>query len=359
MISKVINKIKYLNADIERKKNSKRLYLDAKSELTRSKGSRRLIVFQTPVHSNIGDHAIALAQFSFLNKKCPDFEIIEVNQLIQNDIIKNCRELFNDNDIITLIGGGNFGNQYITEENLRRNVIDNFPSNKIIVFPQTVYYTNDKGGSYELSISQSIFSKHKNLTFDAREKVSYDLMKDYFPQNRIILTPDIVLSYQTNITNNREGALVVFRDDEEAVITEVNRNLLISKLDRLFPREVRRTDMHVKGRKRVYTPEFRDEVVSEKFKEFAASKIAITDRLHGMVFALLTGTPCVVLSNYNQKVSGTYEWIKNYPFIKFVNSVEEAIIAIDELSEIMDQEFRYDSSLLMDAFLPLENAIKN
>lgn len=37
----------------------------------------------------------------------------------------------------------------------------------------------------------------------------------------------------------------------------------------------------------------------------------VTDRLHGMIFAYLAGTPCVFLDNKTKKVSGVYNtWLK-------------------------------------------------
>jgi len=45
--------------------------------------------------------------------------------------------------------------------------------------------------------------------------------------------------------------------------------------------------------------------------DFSSSKLVVTDRLHGMVFAALAGTPCVVMGNCNYKVKGIYNWIEN------------------------------------------------
>ena len=43
----------------------------------------------------------------------------------------------------------------------------------------------------------------------------------------------------------------------------------------------------------------------------------ITDRLHGMIFAAITGTPCVVLQNNNHKIKATYEsWLRPLKHIR-------------------------------------------
>ena len=73
------------------------------------------------------------------------------------------------------------------------------------------------------------------------------------------------------------------------------------------------------------------ELVRIKMQRFAESQIVITDRLHGMVFAALTGTPCMVFANNHHKVMGTYDWISYLPYIKYASDVEDAIKIIPQL----------------------------
>jgi len=48
----------------------------------------------------------------------------------------------------------------------------------------------------------------------------------------------------------------------------------------------------------------------------------ITDRLHGMIFAFITGTPAIVLPNNNGKIEHSYDWISECGYICFLRSVE-------------------------------------
>lgn len=59
----------------------------------------------------------------------------------------------------------------------------------------------------------------------------------------------------------------------------------------------------------------------DKLEERASSKLLITDRLQGMVFAAITGTPCIVLNNNHYKVKGTYEWISTLDYIEYVADI--------------------------------------
>ena len=54
------------------------------------------------------------------------------------------------------------------------------------------------------------------------------------------------------------------------------------------------------------------------------SKIFVTDRLHGMIFATITGTPCIAMANSSGKVKGVHKWIsQNNDFVKFVENFED------------------------------------
>ena len=57
--------------------------------------------------------------------------------------------------------------------------------------------------------------------------------------------------------------------------------------------------------------------VIDKLQEFSTARLVITDRLHGMVFAAITGTACIAFRNYNYKIEGTYEWIEYLQYIQF------------------------------------------
>ena len=75
-----------------------------------------------------------------------------------------------------------------------------------------------------------------------------------------------------------------------------------------------------------------------------------------MIFAALTGTPCIVFSNYNHKVKGTYEWISYLPYVKYAETAEEAILYIPELLQM--KNCHYDSTPLKPYFEKLAEIVK-
>lgn len=300
---------------------------------------RKFILIGTPNHKNIGDQAIAYAEYKFLKENFNDYGIIDVNM---EDYYRNkdiLLKYINNDDIIFLHGGGNLGNEYLVDENIRRDVIKTFKENKIILFPQTIYFTKDSKGKDELEKSKYIYSQNNKLVLIARENNSFEIMKSEFSNNKVILVPDIVM-YLNNIVKDekRSGVLLCLRDDIEGTLGEKEHkaiyNMVLSEYD-----DVKITDMKadrcVKGIER-------KGLVISKLKEFKMHKLVITDRLHGMVFAAITGTPCIALSNYNYKVKGTYEWIKNLGYIKFTNNINDIPKLIEEVKGIGD--VKYDNS---------------
>lgn len=228
------------------------------------------------------------------------------------------------------------------DENIRRDAIERFPNNKIILFPQTIYFTKDDKGNKELELSKKIYNNHKNLILVAREKVSYELMRKDFNKCKIIITPDIVL-YLNECANriNRSGALFCLRSDLESKINYDNKQCILQMLKSEY-KEINVTDT---GIDKFIKKEERKQFFYEKLDEFKEAELVITDRIHGMIFAAITGTPCIALSNYNYKVKGTYEWIKGLNYIKFTDDIEKIPELIDELKKL--NNITYDNSDLM------------
>lgn len=303
----------------------------------RNKENRRcLILFQTPCHTNIGDQAIAEAEISFINEHFGDDCFIEVNQDVYPVFINAFSGKLKPQDVVLLHGGGNMGDQYPYEEIIRREIVRAFPDNKIVIFPQTVFYTNsEKSKSY--SETKEIFTAHEDLTLIARESASFELMRAYFPSNNVLLAPDIVLSmYRIHPKLKRNGVLMVLRDDEERILDDNMHKSLESRV-KIFYDDLIYSDMHHSSR--ITDNLSRKEVLNSKIDQFKSVEMVITDRLHGMVFAAITQTPCIAFSNYNQKVSGTFEWISNLNYIKFLpvdGDVEQAIHELQSLEMLSE-----------------------
>lgn len=294
----------------------------------------------TPEYTNLGDSAIAIAQVLFLCK-C-GYKRNSIKEITQSEYI-NFSGLINryisKRHLICGIGGGNLGNQWYNEELFRYSFIDSFPGNPIIIFPQTVFFTNDINGQKATEISKEHYEKPDDLTIVAREKISFKLLTSLYHKPQKLLTPDIVLSttmkdYGVTISN-RSGCLLVFREDVERTMSETDRKIIVNRLNEnnVF---YRKTDMYATE---PVNKNNRMELVRKKMQEFADSEFVITDRLHGMIFAAITETPCIVFSNNHHKIQETYRWISYLDYIRYVHNTDEAIELIPELMNMKNCHF--------------------
>ena len=90
--------------------------------------------------------------------------------------------------------------------------------------------------------------------------------------------------------------------------------------------------------------------------EFCSSKLVITDRLHAMIFAAITETPCVVILSKSHKVKGVYQWIKHLNYIKLVENLDTLKQSVEEVLQVSQP--CYDNSEIKKEFKKLVEVIK-
>ncbi|WP_340020840.1 polysaccharide pyruvyl transferase family protein [Paenibacillus sp. FSL K6-1096] len=293
--------------------------------------TKAIYVVGSPEHDNLGDHAITYAQMNFLRKAFPDYTLIEIvaNRLMHN--MKCLEEFCTPEDIFVLQGGGNFGIEYFREEEVRRKIISEFPNNKIIVFPQTIYFGDTELGRAEFKKTQDLYGSHKDLTLVAREATSYEIMKAGFRNNAVLLTPDIVMSLDiTDPPKERHGALLCIRADKESIFGDQDKRTIEAYTAKHYS-SITFTDTCIE---RPVSVQDRDMELNTLWDQFKGAEVVITDRLHGMIFAAITSTPCIALGNYNYKVVGSYEWIKHLGFVKFTNELDRIPELLEELRQL-------------------------
>lgn len=281
---------------------------------------KKTFLFLAADYGNLGDVAITYAQTKFLEDQ--GYQVIEIPISKTAEGIWWVKKYIQPNDIVTLIGGGNMGDLYEQIETLRQLVIEQFPAHKIISFPQTFDFSESQHGQKWLSKARKTYQGHNRLTLTAREQVSFELMKKNFSRNNVIKTPDIVLTLKDVISPSpREGAVICLRDDKEKSINNTTSQKIIDVLNLYFDQDIRYRDTHINENN--MSIETRVKALNDIWQTFGKAKIVVTDRLHGMIFAYITQTPCIVFTNNNHKIKGTYQWIKDCGYIKFLPTFEE------------------------------------
>ncbi len=311
---------------------------------------KKVILIGVPHHSNLGDHAIAIAEKEFIEKYFPDYEYAEVSEENVERCIENIKKHISDDDIIMLHGGGNLGDKYPFTENGRRKVVQTFPNNKIIVFPQTMHFSDTQNGIDELEKSKEIYGNHKDLTFFAREEKTYEIMRKELKDNKIYFSPDIVtiLNKSSDTTaSSRKGALIILRNDEESKIKNETKEKITDSVKKYFDK-IEYTDT-AKGGTIIQTE--REDNLNEMLDKYRESELVITDRLHGMIFAAITATPCIALDNYNHKIKYSAKWFENLGYIKYIDSAEKTIEIENAIKELKNMSKKtYNNDFAIDIF---------
>ena len=166
------------------------------------------------------------------------------------------------------------------------------------------------------------------------------------------LIPDMVLFMnKSQEPKNRAGCLLCLRNDHEKTRTKGQEKRILTSAQILFREQVRYTDMCLDHN---ISPEMRTQEMGVKLDEFKGAQLVITDRLHGMIFAAITGTPCIVINSKSPKVRGCYEWIKDLDYIRFADDIEQ----IEDLyRQIPSGPHRYDNSHLLPYYKKLKDLI--
>ena len=299
--------------EIETKLNNDEIF----SDMILYKDKPKIFYLQTPEHCNIGDLAIAYFSRKFLSDIFPNNIILEYTY---NDILganNLIQKFINSKDIIFLHGGGNLGNLYLNEEILRREIIKYYRKNRIIILPQSIYWTEDEEGEKELEISKRIYSSHNNLTIFARDKKSYKFAKEYFYNNKVFLMPDIVL-YKQNINNHtdlikRKDVIFLLRKDKEKII---NDNIINSMKDYInyIGSNYDISDTHLQEDINISISE-RESYIFNILYKLLNYKLCVTDRFHGVIFSYLTNTPCIVFNSLDHKIEYGVKWFENVEWI--------------------------------------------
>jgi len=167
------------------------------------------IYLDLPYYSNIGDILIWKGTEKFLKTrpyKCLYKASIEtyITPKISNDVI------------ILLQGGGNFGDIWRRHTDFYLRIIQEFPENKIIIMPQTVFY---ESGSIQRKDAHSM-AKHSNLTICARDNVTHKLLTTNFSKNTILIVPDMAFFIPVTFLNKyrkreQNKTLFIKRNDKE------------------------------------------------------------------------------------------------------------------------------------------------
>lgn len=295
------------------------------------------IFLDLPYYTNIGDTLIWKGTEEFLKTlphKC----------LYKTAIETYVKPKINKDTIILLQGGGNFGDIWRRHTDFCLKVLNDFPNNKVIILPQTVYYESErimKQDAIEMA-------KHPNLTICARDTITHKLLTTYFSRNNILLLPDMAFcipeSFLKKYIQPKQNKQLFFkRKDKELCEFNFSDYLKHPNIEEHEWPSMEQNSFNTKVLnilKRIHDLSKRIGVcykISGRLVDFYAVKIYMpgllkigirfisqynyvyTTRLHGAILSVLLKKPITFFDNSYGKNSSFYDsWLKGNNNIQFV-----------------------------------------
>lgn len=307
---------------------------EIKSKLAPLIGNK-VILTDCPYYSNIGDILIWQGEVEFL--KSIDSEILSQTSFYTFNYPKI------DSDVtICLQGGGNFGDLYRICQDFRKDIILKYPNNRIIIFPQSVWYTNT-----DLMKKDALsFSSHPDLYICARDLHSYRILNQYFGKNKILLVPDLAFYLDlskyhiipSNLNKKLWKKLYFKRLDKEYIDSDVDFLKSIKDVAD-WPTFEQPKSIFIRFESLLYymhrfhIPKFvyaifADKLMRSYFKPKLISEgvnllnkydLIYVTRLHAMILGVLMSKNIVVLDNTTGKLSSFYDtWFTDLDKVEIV-----------------------------------------
>lgn len=315
-------------------------FYEVMRNIIKTENKKRIFLIGTPEYQNVGDHLITLAEYQFIEQYYPDYHVIEItnedymfNKLRLKNLVKN-------SDLLMVTGGGFLGSIWFHghfKEVL--DLIEAYPQNKIIIMPQSIYFSEDDFGKEIQETTKHVFER-RNLNVCLRDNYSYERMRNLSTSKcQIGLFPDIALFYKNKqglLKRNENKVGWFLRKDKESRLNPT----MLKEIKDIFINDgkvLRESTMQYDS---IILKENRQLAIVEKLEEISTYEFVVTDQLHCMISCYLTKTPCIAMNNISKKVEGVYQWIKDCEYIFVAEKPVEITEIYKKIKRINYESFR-------------------
>jgi pyruvyl transferase EpsO len=247
-------------------------------------------------------------------------------------------------------GGGNLGRHPLRRE-LRLRVLQDFPGNKIIVFPQQVTSHDNQ----YLDTIANVIGRHPNVTFFARSAETQRLLTEHFRQHaRVELAPDmsfllgaqarpckalydivwLARTGQEHANDRTEtAARLASQAAEKIALPKFSDGIEINVVVKQRPPTVLLTDWqslvfeNEEARLAYQRLDFDARAqarLSRALYILSLGRMVVTDRLHAHIFCLMMGIGHVLVGEESGKNQHFYEtWTRDSNLCRFARDPAE------------------------------------
>jgi exopolysaccharide biosynthesis predicted pyruvyltransferase EpsI len=292
----------------------------------------KIFYFGIVEHSNLGDMGQYYCIRRWIEDNFPGFPVHEFAATTvvaeKFGFLDKLERALGPEDIIIFQSGYTTQDLGGVHDLMHRVVIERFPNAKILMMPQTIYFKSKE----RKALTAKIYNLAKRMLFLARDKVSLKMAREMFPDVCVMLFPDIVTTLigKYRFASPRSGILLCCRDDVEKHYRDEELKALSIRLSALVKTDFTDTTINVPHRK---IKRDISSYLEREFERFARYRLIITDRFHGMVFALIANTPVIVLKTRDHKVTTGAEWLKSIynDSVHLAESLDEAYSLAERL----------------------------
>ncbi|MES1925711.1 polysaccharide pyruvyl transferase family protein [Salinisphaera sp. T31B1] len=286
-----------------------------------------VVYFDYPVHGNVGDLLIHLATDRFFHEH--GYHVARTFSWRPRG--RHARRVPSDATLV-FHGGGNLGDLYPGHERLRQAMLERYPDHKAVIMPQSIHYSTPDARDRSLAA----YARYRDLTICARDDVSRDLLASYSDIGHLMI-PDMTHQLEDALPavvdrTRRSDALFFLRTDKErdeqrsARFPEMGAEDQSWDWERLLTaRDATWIQRHNTLHKYLYLANldrvayetwsgYRARILRRALALFQGANHVYTDRLHGGLFALLTGAPVTLADNNNGKIGHYHRtWLSGHP----------------------------------------------
>lgn len=304
--------------------------------------TKRVALIDFPNTANVGDSAIYLGELACLESLGVPFPRF-ICDLRTYDRAELARRL-GPSGVILFAGGGNLGDVWPGEHELREEIVRSFPDHRIVQLPQTIHFQTKE----TLRRTRDVLNAHPTLTLLVRDRRSLEIARNEF-RAPSALCPDaaFALGSVARPVPAAQARVWVLRTDKEvrpgtrgpasdAVVDWLEEPPMWRRaLSYRLMGAVKRKGFRFVARPllmRLY-----GSLASQRLRRglelLASGEVVITDRMHGHILCLLMGIPHVLLDNSYGKLSSFYEtWTAEVDNIRWADSPPEALRLASELA---------------------------
>ncbi len=290
---------------------------------------RDYYLLEVPYYTNIGDTLIWQGELDFLKSlpyTCKGMYSLETFPFWKR---------IPEGSLVLFQGGGNFGDLWTKHHDFKMNIVRKFPNCKFVFFPQTVWFNDE----VNLKACAEFLSCQKDVTICARDTTSYEILKDNFSCN-ILLVPDMAFCIDMSKWNKSlpaEKDLLLKRTDAEfkstPYIEELSsrNNLTVTDWPTMLSKHDWQTKIMLKliySRLTKYAIAdwyaynyYRKHLISSGVYLLASHKKIYTTRLHTAILGVLMNKDIEFLDNsYGKNKTFFDSWLNNCENVKFVTN---------------------------------------